>query len=252
MVADTREGRLRSSTGRRCLSQVAGQALGVTAFAVNGLVLEPGQAWYPSPSSSPSTDAIATPLGYSGPPGPPRGALRRSREGDEVRDEAPLPSLCHVEPTPPRRVWNAVVEPGRLSDRALRRRLHVGDGLARDSVSEHGGCAPAWTGSGALASSSAGEHRHPAPTRQPRSSSSPALQLTEALRAAGVENGAEWRFAQVSWFGLTSFVAVLEGQTRRSGCCRLRAGRPRKLPARAGRPRSKTCARARSGTSASH
>jgi hypothetical protein len=74
------------------------------------------------------------------------------------------------------------------------------------------GCAPAWRGDGALGVVLDGNiviaRRHGSPfiffSR---------LQLTEALRAAGVENGAEWRFAQVSWFGLTSFVAVLEGQT---------------------------------------
>jgi hypothetical protein len=74
------------------------------------------------------------------------------------------------------------------------------------------GCAPAWRGDGALSVVLDGNiviaRRHGSP-----SIFFSRLQLTEALRAAGVENGAEWRFAQVSWFGLTSFVAALEGQT---------------------------------------
>jgi len=75
------------------------------------------------------------------------------------------------------------------------------------------GCAPAWREDGALSVVLDGNiviaRRHGSPFiffSRP--------QLTEALQAARVENGAEWRFAQVSWFGLTSFVAVLEGQAR--------------------------------------
>ncbi len=72
------------------------------------------------------------------------------------------------------------------------------------------GCAPAWRTDGALSVVLDGNiviaRRHGSPfmffSR---------LQLAEALRAAGVEND-EWRFAQVSWFGLASFVAVLEGE----------------------------------------
>jgi len=71
------------------------------------------------------------------------------------------------------------------------------------------GCAPAWREDGALSVVLDGNivvaRRHGSPFiffSRP--------QLTEALQAARVENGAEWRFAQVSWFGLTSFVAILQ------------------------------------------
>jgi hypothetical protein len=71
------------------------------------------------------------------------------------------------------------------------------------------GCAPAWRGDGALSVVRDGNiviaRRRGAPFivfSRP--------QLTEALRAAGVEDPGEWTFAQVSWFGLTSFVAILQ------------------------------------------
>ena len=71
------------------------------------------------------------------------------------------------------------------------------------------GCAPAWRADGALSvvldGSIVTARRHGSPSifmSRP--------ELTEALRAAGVESPAEWRFAQVSWFGLTSFVAILQ------------------------------------------
>jgi hypothetical protein len=74
------------------------------------------------------------------------------------------------------------------------------------------GCAPAWRADGALSVIFDGNivvvRRHGDPFiffSRP--------QLTDALRAAGVENAAEWRFAQVGWFGLTSFVAVVEEPT---------------------------------------
>jgi hypothetical protein len=71
------------------------------------------------------------------------------------------------------------------------------------------GCAPAWREDGALSVILDGNiviaRRHGRPAiffSRP--------QLTEALAAAGVEDVDEWRFAQVSWFGLTSFVAILQ------------------------------------------
>ena len=73
------------------------------------------------------------------------------------------------------------------------------------------GCAPAWRGDGALTVVRDGNlvvaRRHGSPFiffSRP--------QLTEALRAAGVEDPGGWAFAQVSWFGLTSFVAILQKQ----------------------------------------
>jgi hypothetical protein len=71
------------------------------------------------------------------------------------------------------------------------------------------GCAPAWRVDGALSVVVDGSiviaRRHGAPfivfSR---------AQLTEALGAAGVEDPGAWRLAQVSWFGLTSFVAILQ------------------------------------------
>jgi hypothetical protein len=71
------------------------------------------------------------------------------------------------------------------------------------------GCAPAWREDGALSVVRDGNiviaRRHGAPFivfSRP--------QLTEALGAAGVDDAGAWRLAQVSWFGLTSFVAILE------------------------------------------
>ena len=71
------------------------------------------------------------------------------------------------------------------------------------------GCAPAWRGDGALSVVLDGNlviaRRHGSPFiffSRP--------QLAEALRAAGVEDAGGWKFAQVSWFGLSSFVAVLQ------------------------------------------
>jgi hypothetical protein len=73
------------------------------------------------------------------------------------------------------------------------------------------GCAPAWRGDGALSVVLDGNlviaRRHGSPFiffSRPR--------LAEALGAAGVEDAGGWRFAQVSWFGLTSFVAILRNQ----------------------------------------
>ena len=71
------------------------------------------------------------------------------------------------------------------------------------------GCAPAWRADGALSVVRDGEiviaRRHGAPfyffTRS---------QLAYELRSAAVDNPGEWRFRQVAWFGLTSFVAILE------------------------------------------
>ena len=97
------------------------------------------------------------------------------------------------------------------------------------------GCAPAWRADGALSVVLDGNiviaRRHGRPFiffSRP--------QLAEALRAAGVEDAAEWRFSHVSWFGLTNFVAVLQGQPGQRRGCRLRAGRPRELSARARGP----------------
>lgn len=71
------------------------------------------------------------------------------------------------------------------------------------------GCAPAWRGDGALSVVLDGNlviaRRHGNPFIF---FSGP--QLAEALNAAGVEDAGGWRFAQVSWFGLTSFVAILQ------------------------------------------
>ena len=71
------------------------------------------------------------------------------------------------------------------------------------------GCAPAWRGDGGLSVVLDGNlvvaRRHGSPFiffSRP--------QLAEALRSAGVEDAGQWRFAQVGWFGLTSFVAILE------------------------------------------
>lgn len=71
------------------------------------------------------------------------------------------------------------------------------------------GCAPAWREDGALSVVLDGNiviaRRHGSPFiffSRP--------QLAEALRAAGVEDADEWRLSQVSWFGLTSFVAILQ------------------------------------------
>lgn len=71
------------------------------------------------------------------------------------------------------------------------------------------GCAPAWRGDGGLSVVLDGNlvvaRRHGSPFiffSRP--------QLAEALRSAGVEDAGQWRFAQVAWFGLTSFVAILE------------------------------------------
>ena len=71
------------------------------------------------------------------------------------------------------------------------------------------GCAPAWRADGALSVILDGNiwvaRRHGRPFvffSRP--------QLAGALRAAGVDHPDEWRFVQVSWFGLTSFVAILQ------------------------------------------
>jgi hypothetical protein len=71
------------------------------------------------------------------------------------------------------------------------------------------GCAPAWRGDGALSVVLDGNiviaRRHGNPFiffSRP--------QLGEALRGAGVENASKWRLAQVGWFGLASFVAILQ------------------------------------------
>jgi hypothetical protein len=71
------------------------------------------------------------------------------------------------------------------------------------------GCAPAWRGDGGLSVILDGNlviaRRHGRPFiffSRPR--------LAFALRAGGVQDADEWRFTQVSWFGLTSFVAILQ------------------------------------------
>jgi hypothetical protein len=72
------------------------------------------------------------------------------------------------------------------------------------------GCAPAWRTDGALSVIRDGDiviaRRHGAPqiffTRD---------QLAEALRTVAVANSDAWTFTQLSWFGLTSFVAVVQG-----------------------------------------
>jgi hypothetical protein len=71
------------------------------------------------------------------------------------------------------------------------------------------GCAPGWRADGALSVILDGNvviaRRHGRPFiffSRP--------QLAEALRAGGVEDADEWRLSQVSWFGLTSFVAILQ------------------------------------------
>ena len=70
------------------------QALGVTAFGVNGLVLEPGQAWFEHFHDR--QDELYF--------------VHRGRAGFEVEGhtfELEPGGLCHVESTTPRRVWNA-------------------------------------------------------------------------------------------------------------------------------------------------
>jgi len=71
------------------------------------------------------------------------------------------------------------------------------------------GCAPGWRADGALSVVLDGNvviaRRHGRPFiffSRP--------QLAEALRAGGIEDADEWRLSQVSWFGLTSFVAILQ------------------------------------------
>lgn len=71
------------------------------------------------------------------------------------------------------------------------------------------GCAPGWRADGALSVVLDGNvviaRRHGRPFiffSRP--------QLAYALRAGGVEDAGEWRLTQVSWFGLTSFVAILQ------------------------------------------
>jgi hypothetical protein len=71
------------------------------------------------------------------------------------------------------------------------------------------GCAPAWREDGALSVVLDGNivitRRHGRPfTFFSRG------QLTAALRSVGLQDAGEWRFSQVSWFGLTSFVAILQ------------------------------------------
>ena len=80
------------------------------------------------------------------------------------------------------------------------------DGIRFPNVN---GCAPAWRVDGALSVVLGGNiviaRRHGEPFiffSRP--------QLTEALRDAGVEDPGEWRFTQVAWFGLTSFVSILQ------------------------------------------
>jgi mannose-6-phosphate isomerase-like protein (cupin superfamily) len=70
------------------------QALGVTAFGVNGLVLEPGQSWFAHFHDR--QDELYF--------------VHRGRAGFEIdgdRFELEPGGLCHVESTTPRRVWNA-------------------------------------------------------------------------------------------------------------------------------------------------
>jgi hypothetical protein len=72
------------------------------------------------------------------------------------------------------------------------------------------GCAPAWRVDGALSVIRNGDiviaRRHGAPfTFFSRS------QLEDALGTVAVANAEAWTFTQVSWFGLTSFVAVVQG-----------------------------------------
>ena len=91
------------------------------------------------------------------------------------------------------------------------------------------GCAPAWRGDGALSVVLDGNiviaRRHGSPSiffSRP--------QLTEALLAGGVEDAAQWRFAQVSWFGLTSFVAILQKPGDNSAAVFARGGLETFLP----------------------
>jgi mannose-6-phosphate isomerase-like protein (cupin superfamily) len=70
------------------------QSLGVTAFGVNGLVLEPGQAWFEH------FHARQDELYF----------VHRGRAGFEVDGdtfELEPGGVCHVESTTPRRYWNA-------------------------------------------------------------------------------------------------------------------------------------------------
>ena len=71
------------------------------------------------------------------------------------------------------------------------------------------GCAPAWRADGTLSVVVDGNiviaRRHGRPSiffSRP--------QLTEALRAGGVEDADEWRLRLVTWFGLASFVTILQ------------------------------------------
>ena len=70
------------------------QALGVSAFGVNGLVLKPGQAWFEHFHDR--QDELYF--------------VHRGRAGFEVEGdtfELEPGGLCHVDSTTPRRVWNA-------------------------------------------------------------------------------------------------------------------------------------------------
>jgi hypothetical protein len=76
------------------------------------------------------------------------------------------------------------------------------------------GCAPAWRADGTLSVLRNGDivvsRRHGPPFMFFSRS-----QLADAI-AESVDAPQAWRFTQVSWFGLTSFVAVVEGQTGES------------------------------------
>jgi hypothetical protein len=72
------------------------------------------------------------------------------------------------------------------------------------------GCAPAWRADGFVSVIRNGEivvaRRHGGPFTFFSHS-----ELAHALRTGAVANASAWRFTQVSWFGVTSFVAVVQG-----------------------------------------
>lgn len=144
-----------------------------------------------------------------------------------------LPSMASEQPRHPpdcnRLVWS---QDGSLVARCKGdfTSMTSSDGIRFPNVD---GCAPAWRADGALSVILDGSiviaRRHGDPFiffSRP--------QLTETLRAAGVENAVEWRFAQVGGSG--SRASSRSWKNRRvKRRLRYRAGWARELPARAGR-----------------